>query len=52
MRDIRDENEQLKARNEFLQRMVNGLKIHNQQLTEERNHYCEKLNRIQVGVGQ
>jgi hypothetical protein len=46
MRDIRDENEQLKARNEFLQRMVNGLKLHNHQLTEERNKYCEELDKI------
>ena len=27
------ENEQLKARNEFLERMVKGLKLHNQQIT-------------------
>lgn len=40
------ENEQLKARNEFLERMVKGLKLHNQQITEERNKLCEELNHI------
>ena len=51
MREERDEKiEQLEARNRFLQRMVNGLKLHNQELTEERNRYCDELNRIK-GMG-
>ena len=39
---LRAENEELQARNEFLQRMCNGVKLNNHQLTEERNKLCEK----------
>ena len=46
--EIQEENEELKARNEFLQRMVNGLKLHNHQLTEERNRICDELNHIKA----
>lgn len=47
MRDNRDEKiEQLEARNRFLQRMVNGLKLHNQELTEERNNLIDELHSI------
>ena len=34
--------EELQARNEFLQRMVNALKLNNRELTEERNRLCNK----------
>ena len=40
------ENEALKARNEFLERCVRGLKLHNHELTEERNKLCNELNTI------
>lgn len=40
------ENEELRARNEFLERMVRGLKLHNHQITEERNKLCDELNHI------
>ena len=49
MTDIKDvliENESLKARNEFLERCVRGLKLHNHELTEERNKLCDELNHI------
>lgn len=41
-----EQNKELKARNEFLERMVNGLKLHNHELTKERNKLCEELNHI------
>ena len=37
---------ELRARNEFLEEMVNGLKIHNRELTEERNNLLEELHSI------
>ena len=49
MTDVKNlliENESLKARNEFLERCVNGLKLHNQELTKERNALCDELNHI------
>ena len=47
MRDNRDELiEQLQARNEFLERCVNGLKLHNRELTEERNDLVDELHSI------
>ena len=39
---LRAENEELQARNEFLQRMCNGVKLNNHQLTEERNKLCDR----------
>lgn len=45
MTDIKDvliENESLKARNEFLERCVNALKLNMAQLTKERNEFCKK----------
>ena len=45
MTDIKDviiENESLKARNEFLERMVTALKINNRQAIKERNEFCKR----------
>lgn len=45
MTDIKDvliENESLKARNEFLERCVRGLKLHNHEITKECNQLCER----------
>ncbi len=46
IKDILLENEALKARNEFLERMVEGLKIHNQKITKERNAAIDELQTI------
>ena len=49
MTDIKDvliENEGLQARNEFLQRMVNALKLQNAELTKERNALIDELTTI------
>ena len=51
MTDIKDvilENQELKARNEFLERMVNGLKLNNSKLTIERNQLVEELQTIKA----
>lgn len=42
IKDLQKQNEELQARNEFLQRMVNALKLNNRALTEERNKLCDK----------
>ena len=40
------EKEGLEARNEFLQRMVNALKLQNAELTKERNSLLDELTTI------
>ena len=42
------ENVELKARNEFLQKMCNGVKLNNSKLTQERNNAIDELNRIKA----
>ena len=42
------ENEELQARNDFLQRMCNGVKLNNSKLTQERNNAVDELNRIKA----
>ena len=42
------ENESLKARNEFLERQVNALKLNNQALTRERNDLVNRLNNVSI----
>ena len=44
--NLEQQNEALKARNEFLERMVNGLKLNLRQTTDERNAAIDELNRI------
>ena len=39
--NLEQQNQELRARNEFLERMVNGLKLHNHEITEECNRLCE-----------
>ena len=49
MTDIQDviiENESLKARNEFLERKVNALRLNNAELTRERNKLNTELMEI------
>lgn len=46
--ELKQENCELKSRNEFLERMVRGLKLHNKELTKERNGLIEELNRIKA----
>lgn len=45
-KDLKQENEELQARNEFLQRMVNGLRFNLQATTAERNRLCDKCNSL------
>ena len=40
------ENRELKARNEFLERMTNGVKLNNSKLTLERNELINELQSI------
>ena len=40
--------QELEARNEFLERMVQGLKLNNQELTKERNALQDKLNNVSL----
>ena len=40
--NLEQENEQLRARNEFLQRMVNGLKLNLHQCKVESDKLCER----------
>lgn len=40
------ENEQLKARNEFLERCVKALKLNNAKITLERNQALDELRQI------
>ena len=48
---LEQENCELKARNEFLQRMVNGLRLNNRELTKERNDPIDELTTIkQMGM--
>ena len=42
------ENTELQARNDFLQRMCNGVKLNNSKLTQERNNAVDELNRIKA----
>ena len=42
IKEILIENESLKARNEFLQRMVNGLKLNLHQCKVESDKLCER----------
>lgn len=42
------ENKELQARNDFLQRMCNGVKLNNSKLTQERNNAVDELNRIKA----
>ena len=42
------ENEELQARNDFLQKMCNGVKLNNSKLTQERNNAVDELNRIKA----
>ena len=44
--DLQKENEELKARTDFLQRMVNGLRLNNRELTQERNQLLTELDNI------
>lgn len=44
--DLLIENEELHARNEFLQRQVNALKLNNRALTKERNELQTELDRV------
>ena len=44
--ELEKENEALTARNEFLERMVNGIKLNNSKLTQERNAYLDELMAI------
>ena len=44
--DLLIENEELHARNEFLQRQVNALRLNNRALTEERNALIDELATI------
>ena len=41
--ELLDELTHLKERNEFLERCVEGLRIHNSELTLERNKLCDKV---------
>ena len=45
--DLEVENKELKARNEFLERCVKGLKLNINQVTTERNEALDKLHKIQ-----
>ena len=46
VKDLLLENEALEARNDFLQRMANGLRLNNQMLTKERNDLIDELTSI------
>ena len=51
MTDVKDvliENQELHARNEFLERMVKGLKLNLSKTTLERNQAIDELNRIKA----
>ena len=41
-----EQNKELKARNEFLERCVEALKLNNSKITAERNNAIDELNRI------
>ena len=40
--NLEQQNQELRARNEFLERMVNGLKLHNHEITKECDKLCER----------
>ena len=47
MKEKREQTrEQLEARNLFLERCVEGLKLNLSKTTMERNHYCEKAIKL------
>ncbi len=46
IKEILLENEGLQARNEFLQRQVNALRLNNRALTKERNELQTELDRV------
>lgn len=43
---LREANEELRTRNEFLERCVKGLKLNLSKTTLERNHFCTKANTL------
>ena len=45
--ELLEELHYLRARNDFLERCVNGLKLHNHQITQERNQSIEKMLELQ-----
>lgn len=47
LEDVLLENEALEARNEFLERCVEALKLNNAEITIERNEALDKLHAIQ-----
>lgn len=47
IKNILIQNEELQARNEFLERMVKALKLNNAKITRERNEALDKLHQIQ-----
>lgn len=44
--ELEKENEALTARNEFLERMCNGIKLNNSKLTQERNALLEEVTAL------
>ena len=46
LQGLREANEELRARNEFLERCVKGLKLNLSKTTLERNHFCNKANTL------
>ena len=47
VKDLLLENEALEARNEFLEKCVNALKLNLSKTTQERNEAIDKLHKIQ-----
>ncbi len=46
--ELEKENKEPQARNDFLQKMCNGVKLNNSKLTQERNNAIDELNRIKA----
>ena len=43
---LREANEELQVRNEFLEKCVSSLKLNLSKTTIERNQYCERINQL------